>query len=58
MDVSVSLSTKALFVRDWDSHETTRAIQGDAMLRLRPGVWYHHRLNLIIILRSEIKSDD
>lgn len=43
-------------VKHWDDHPVTKEIQNDAMVMLAVGVWYHVRLDLFVIIESQLDS--
>jgi hypothetical protein len=45
-----------LVVKHWNDHPTTKEIQNDAMVMLAVGVWYHVRLDLFVIIESQLDS--
>jgi hypothetical protein len=43
-----------LVVEGWNDHPVTKEIQNDAMVMLAVGVWYHVRLDLFVIIESQL----
>lgn len=44
-----------IVVKDWQDHPVTREVYGHAMLMISPGVWYHVRLDLYIMITKDTK---
>jgi hypothetical protein len=45
-----------IVVKNWSDHSITKEIQNDAMVMLAVGVWYHVRLDLFVIIESQLDS--
>ncbi len=45
---------RAIIANDWDETEELKELSTHCMIMLAPGVWYHARLDMIIVIQKNL----